>query len=200
MSSISFPLQGFFNFLIFIRPRYITARRRHPDKTRIGTLLHAIWYPTGQKDHHQERSPSVICERLVRLFSRTKPLNNTESDLGNIVAMNSEESANGETNGVVPIQDQHSFVPVCDKDFRDMDQLNENRSMSASVSPIDGDDDDDDVDDDGDNNNNKTMVDINGGAKKKDFFWESGHFDVETRSEANDDVDNKNDATWIVFR
>jgi hypothetical protein len=179
MSSIGLPLQGFFNFLIFIRPRYITSRRRHPNNTRVGTLLQAIWWPMGQKDH-QDRSPCLFCERLGHIFSRT--------NLGNIVdKQNGEKSAHGDTNAA--FQERG-------KDIRDMNPSNKNRSMLASLSPVE------DVEVDNDGDNNKTVVKgimATNGRAKKDFFWESGHFDAETRLEANDDVDNKNDA-WIMFR
>jgi hypothetical protein len=185
MSSIGLPSQGFLNFLIFIRPRYVTSRRRHPDNTRIRTLLRAIWYPTGQK-HHQEQSSCVFCERLVYFIFRTKPSNN-ESDWGNSIAPNGDESAHGDTNAA---------LQECGKDIRDMDPSSKNRSMLDSLSPVE----DVEVDDYGDNNKTvvKETVDTNGRAKKKDFFWESGHFDAETRLEANDDVDNEND-TWMMF-
>jgi hypothetical protein len=39
------PLQGLFNFLIYIRPRYCAVRREFPRKSRCLSLYHAVWYP-----------------------------------------------------------------------------------------------------------------------------------------------------------
>jgi hypothetical protein len=39
------PWQGFFNFLIFIKPRYSAARRDFPSFSRCWALAKAIWNP-----------------------------------------------------------------------------------------------------------------------------------------------------------
>jgi hypothetical protein len=171
MSSIGLPSQGFFNFLIFIRPRYITSRKRFPDKTRFGSLLHAIWFPTGQK-HHQNWSSCALCERLVQFFIVTK------SNSGNIT-QSREEAGHGDVNAI-PIQGQYSV-------HENEDQRN---------SPFEYDSDVDDTD----NNKTVCKGPVaKKGKVKTDFFWESGHFCAETGLEANDDVDDKKDS-WVLFR
>eukprot|EP00541_Cyclophora_tenuis_P017615 CAMPEP_0116566576 /NCGR_PEP_ID=MMETSP0397-20121206/14536_1 /TAXON_ID=216820 /ORGANISM="Cyclophora tenuis, Strain ECT3854" /LENGTH=144 /DNA_ID=CAMNT_0004093487 /DNA_START=186 /DNA_END=620 /DNA_ORIENTATION=- len=39
---IFFPLQGFWNFLIYVRPRYLRWRRREPDMSRFWCLQQAL--------------------------------------------------------------------------------------------------------------------------------------------------------------
>jgi hypothetical protein len=45
LSSLFAPLQGLFNFLIFIRPRYGAVRREFPQSSRFWSLYHAVWHP-----------------------------------------------------------------------------------------------------------------------------------------------------------
>jgi len=44
-----FPLQGFFNFLIFIRPRYLKNRNHLNNHGRLRAFWEAVWYPNGTR-------------------------------------------------------------------------------------------------------------------------------------------------------
>lgn len=50
-----FPIQGFFNFLIFIRPRYLFLRRENEDSGRWFALCESVWNPTGIVDNTRPR-------------------------------------------------------------------------------------------------------------------------------------------------
>jgi hypothetical protein len=54
------PSQGFFNFVIFIKPRYCAARRNFPDFSPWWALREAIWNPAPK---HQ-RSNDVAKRRI----------------------------------------------------------------------------------------------------------------------------------------
>lgn len=51
-----FPLQGLFNFFIYIRPRYGGIRRRLPQKGARFGLKEAIWFPEASTKERLERS------------------------------------------------------------------------------------------------------------------------------------------------
>jgi hypothetical protein len=51
LSSILSPLQGFFNLVIYLRPRWMRYRKRHPELSRWQIFLHAI----GMNDSEKSR-------------------------------------------------------------------------------------------------------------------------------------------------
>ena len=51
-----YPLQGLFNFFIYIRPRYLAIREKHTSSGRLFAIREAIWYPTASPQDRQERS------------------------------------------------------------------------------------------------------------------------------------------------
>jgi hypothetical protein len=61
------PLQGLFNFLIYIRPRYCAVRREFPRKSRCSSLYHAVWYPLVI------RQPSARARKLVNDCQSAEP-------------------------------------------------------------------------------------------------------------------------------
>jgi hypothetical protein len=64
--SICFPLQGFFNFIIFIRPRYSGLRRHFPQNTRRWALWQSVWSPTSNPQENREGAKRAIALRNAR--------------------------------------------------------------------------------------------------------------------------------------
>jgi hypothetical protein len=56
MGSLAFPSQGTLNFLVFIRPRYLKARKANPNLSCLGAIREAIWNPTGSKGAQGEKT------------------------------------------------------------------------------------------------------------------------------------------------
>jgi hypothetical protein len=56
VTSIFWPLQGFCNFVIFIRPRYAGARTKHPERSRLWVFYKVIWNP-GETAAHRPTNP-----------------------------------------------------------------------------------------------------------------------------------------------
>ena len=50
------PLQGFWNFVIFLRPRYNDMHRAYPRSGRCHAFWNAVWNPSLQKDRHSSAS------------------------------------------------------------------------------------------------------------------------------------------------
>ena len=51
-----YPIQGLFNFLIYMRPRYLSFRETYPETGRWFAIKETIWYPAADQDERQERS------------------------------------------------------------------------------------------------------------------------------------------------
>jgi hypothetical protein len=47
VTCLFWPLQGFCNFVIFIRPRYAGVRAQHQGRSRLWAFYKVIWNPTG---------------------------------------------------------------------------------------------------------------------------------------------------------
>jgi len=54
-----FPMQGLFSFLIYLRPRYLTIRRKHLQSSRWFAAKEAVWYPVSPVDERMERSSGI---------------------------------------------------------------------------------------------------------------------------------------------
>jgi hypothetical protein len=103
VASISFPMQGLLNFMIYIYPRYIATRGTHPHRCCFYVLKEAVWNPSGSSnaastrksnrhmglsrsikrqgnnavDHHRQQSELVVhAESVVIQFNP-----NTESKI-----------------------------------------------------------------------------------------------------------------------
>jgi len=59
VSKLFYPLQGFFNFIVFIRPR-VKRLHQQPDATYAGSFIAAIFFPDGSKGRFD-------CTRLSQL-------------------------------------------------------------------------------------------------------------------------------------
>lgn len=55
-----FPLQGLWNFLIYIRPRYLSLRERCPDISRLDAIYQTVWNPVTSSS---DCSSSCITQR-----------------------------------------------------------------------------------------------------------------------------------------
>jgi hypothetical protein len=53
---VFFPIQGLFNFLIYLRPRYLSIRDSYPDVGRWFAFKEAIWYPEAEREERNARS------------------------------------------------------------------------------------------------------------------------------------------------
>jgi hypothetical protein len=47
LCGLFWPLQGFCNFVIFIRPRYASVRAKYHGRSRLWAFYQVIWNPTG---------------------------------------------------------------------------------------------------------------------------------------------------------
>ena len=63
LSIILFPLQGFFNFIVFIRPGYLHMRSQYPERSRWTSLKYAIWDPCRRR-----RTSLSASQRATRPF------------------------------------------------------------------------------------------------------------------------------------
>jgi hypothetical protein len=54
------PSQGFFNFIIFIRPRFSSLRRNSPQSSRLWTLYQTVWSPQSNPQHRVEHGKRPI--------------------------------------------------------------------------------------------------------------------------------------------
>jgi hypothetical protein len=73
MGSIAFPLQGLFNFLVFIRPKYAEVRKCDPNLPCIGAVGKADWNPTGSRP--ASYTPSI------KARESSKPLSGGKSQI-----------------------------------------------------------------------------------------------------------------------
>mmetsp|Transcript_43928 Transcript_43928/g.105980 ORF Transcript_43928/g.105980 Transcript_43928/m.105980 type:complete len:468 (+) Transcript_43928:226-1629(+) len=57
LSSVVTPLQGFFNMLVFLRPRYVRTRHDHPSETRLWAATYAIFGSPSKAGDRQVPKP-----------------------------------------------------------------------------------------------------------------------------------------------
>jgi hypothetical protein len=80
LSSLFAPLQGLFNFLIFIRPRYGAVRREFPQSSRCWSLFHAVWHPLLiQRQNARVRKLVHDCQLVDPAVARPSPAINTDN-------------------------------------------------------------------------------------------------------------------------
>jgi hypothetical protein len=100
MSSIAFPLQGVVNFVIYIRPRYMTVRKLHPELRCFSVLVQAVWNPTGPRKKSNKKAKSwCSCNRILRKFGlfQGEHGGNQYSSAGEVVMGSVFVSNNGHT-------------------------------------------------------------------------------------------------------
>jgi len=84
LSIFFFPIQGFFNFLIFIRPRYSALRTDCADRGRWFALREAIWNPT---ESPEARSSDLSSSRGRSFKSRSRGQQSTGLDTFSVPAV-----------------------------------------------------------------------------------------------------------------
>ncbi|KAI2493456.1 hypothetical protein MHU86_21074 [Fragilaria crotonensis] len=70
--AITFPLQGFLNVLIYLRPRYLRRRRLNPSRSRLWALMQCLTYknPPAEARTTPRQEPQVLgCNEPVFLAS-----------------------------------------------------------------------------------------------------------------------------------
>jgi hypothetical protein len=97
MCLIAFPSQGLCNFLIYIRPRYLTVRKSQPRIGRLRALMEAVWYPSGRQgaasNGPQHRS---LSNRMMRLaFCQCFPWSHHQEDGAAVVTSARSRMASG---------------------------------------------------------------------------------------------------------
>lgn len=60
LTAFFFPLQGLFNFMIFIRPRYLSKREANTEKGRWFSLREAVWNPAGRRQSSSRGSSNTV--------------------------------------------------------------------------------------------------------------------------------------------
>ena len=84
LMAIFFPLQGFFNCLVYLRPRYLRSRSRNPD----ATFRHLIWLTL----HHESHAIHGLNQNTVA--GRTRDLSRSYYTVGNSKMMQSSHNNN----------------------------------------------------------------------------------------------------------
>ena len=88
LMAIFFPLQGFFNCLVYLRPRYLRSRSRNPD----ATFRHLIWLTL----HHESHAIHGLNQNPVA--GRTRDLTRSYYTVGNSKMMHSSSNNNNNNN------------------------------------------------------------------------------------------------------
>jgi hypothetical protein len=109
-SAITFPCQGVFNFIIFIRPRYISIRNARPDLSRLGVIGEAIWNPSQcHKDSTaaSATTSSNVCRwyeylNVRRWFGGEKNAHNNNNGVSSCVIQFSHAQSNVSENRPTP--------------------------------------------------------------------------------------------------
>jgi hypothetical protein len=130
--SICFPLQGFFNFIIFIRPRYSGLRRNFPQNTRWWALWQAVWSPTSHPHQNREgRTRAIARSRSPRDIDRAPEALYPGSTERADVTQSKEE--------VNPIADtsHNSWDDACNQPT-ELGQVEDTFPRVSSVSTLDG--------------------------------------------------------------
>jgi len=89
------PLQGFFNVLIYIRPKYMTYRRKYPDLS-IGTILKIIHDPKDERNKVIEFRGSTTSPRISQSRISISNRGYIRSAEGDALHSISEEMENGD--------------------------------------------------------------------------------------------------------
>jgi hypothetical protein len=77
------PSQGFFNFIVFIRPRYRAVRNNFPERSRRWALVEAVWNPLSKAHGSGDGSlgrGSFPLQENVHQHSVDKPVPANELD------------------------------------------------------------------------------------------------------------------------
>ena len=94
------PLQGFFNFCIFIRPRYLHFRKHVPNKWRLWTIANVIWNPSMNV-----QQMAIAARRQELSDSKNRGAESAESALSHQAVMQEEsrQSSTGVSASETPI-------------------------------------------------------------------------------------------------
>jgi hypothetical protein len=67
LQAIFYPLQGFCNKLVYVRPKYLTFRYGMPDETRFSVARQAVFGEDvdNNNNHNEPPSPSLHTRRIV---------------------------------------------------------------------------------------------------------------------------------------
>jgi hypothetical protein len=76
------PLQGFVNFLVYTRPRYLNWRKRHPGQSRCKALRNAMSFEPVNATDHLLRGGTGMGRQQSSSFTVRRPIPSTSPDAG----------------------------------------------------------------------------------------------------------------------
>lgn len=151
-----FPLQGFFNFFIYIRPRYTGIRRRLPELGFRFAFVEAIWYPEASAKERQGRSKS---QQSTKESGKSQDLNKSSTSKQNIdresqdlrfdLEQPAEQSSpagarpevstdfSAESNLTDPFDDREAGESSTTRDSRNADEFRSMRGLLHAVHEVD---------------------------------------------------------------
>ena len=105
LAVIFLPIQGLFNFLIFIRPRFLAIRQK-TSISRFSTLVEAVWYPVDAHSDREERKRSCTSEN-DRVLKK-----NDGSSVQTLVGTSSEQCPISRVPGDEPIPNDECSTKI----------------------------------------------------------------------------------------